>query len=50
MNGKIMRGVDGKKGKNNINTYTLKGGERMEEIWMKEYVKEYGEWIAEVVV
>jgi hypothetical protein len=30
--------------------HTLKGGEGMEEILMKEYVKEYGEWIAEVVV
>ena len=30
--------------------HTLMGGERMEEIEMKEYVKEYGEWIEEVVV
>ena len=30
--------------------HTLKGGERMEKMWMKEYMKEYGEWIEEVVV
>ena len=31
-------------------THTLKGSERMEEMWMKEYVKGYGEWIEEVAV
>ena len=28
--------------------HTLKGGEIMKEIQMKEYVKEHGEWIEEV--
>ena len=31
-------------------THTLKGGERMEEMKMKECMKVYGEWIEEVVV
>ena len=31
-------------------THTLKGGESMEKMWMKEYVKEHGEWIEEVAV
>ena len=31
-------------------THALKGGERMAKIWMKEYVKEYGEWIEEVAI
>ena len=31
-------------------THTLKGGEIMEEMRMKEYVKEHGEWIEEVAV
>ena len=31
-------------------THTLKGVESMDKMWMKEYVKEYGEWVEEVVV
>ena len=33
-----------------MSTHTLKGGERMEEIWMKKYTKEYGECIEEILV
>ena len=33
-----------------MSVHTLKGGERMEETLMKEYTKEYGEWIEKIVV
>ena len=33
-----------------MSTHTLKGGEKMDKMWMKKYVKVHGEWIEEVAV
>ena len=49
VNGRIVKGYMERK-ERSMSIHTLKGGEMMEEMWMNEYVKEYGEWIEEVMV
>ena len=49
VNGRILKGYMERKTRW-TSIHTLKGGKRIEEMWMKQYVKEYDEWIEEVVV